>query len=112
MEIKEMKAKCRMQEMQKIIQARNESGLTVSEWCQQNNFSEGSYYYWLRKIRDKTLDIMETKNEIVRVPIMMQKKTEKKINPIRIKYKDIELEIPPGMESEEIVTVLRAVKSC
>ena len=112
MEIKEMKAECRMQEMQKVIQARNESGLTVSEWCQENNFSEGSYYYWLKKIREKTLDVMETRNEIVQVPIMMQKNPERKIKPIKIKYKEMELEIPCGMESEDIATVLRAVKSC
>ena len=45
MKIQEMKSEYRMQEMQKVIRARTESGLTVSEWCQENNFSEGSYYY-------------------------------------------------------------------
>lgn len=44
MKIQEVKAKYRMQEMQKMIRARTERGLTVSEWCQENNFSEGSYY--------------------------------------------------------------------
>ena len=108
MKIQEMKAEYRIQEMQKMIRARTESGLTVSEWCQENNFSEGSYYYWLKKIREKTIEEVETGNEIVQVPIMLQET----IKPVRIKYKDMELEIPFGIGTEEILSVLRAVKSC
>ena len=59
MKIQEMKSEYRMQEMQKVIRARTESGLTVSEWCQENNFSEGSYYYWLKKIRESANSAVE-----------------------------------------------------
>ena len=62
MKIQEMKAEYRIQEMQKMIRARTESGLTVSEWCQENNFSEGSYYYWLKKIREKTIEEVKIGN--------------------------------------------------
>lgn len=112
MEIKEKKAEYRMQEMQKAIQARMESGLTISEWCQRNNFSEGSYYYWLKKIRERAVKKIDTKNEIVQVPIIAQKRHEGKRTPVRIKYKDLELEIPCDMDTEDIVAILRAVKSC
>ena len=112
MKIQEMKSEYRMQEMQKVIRARTESGLTVSEWCQENNFSEGSYYYWLKKIREKTIEEVETGNEIVQVPIILHKNPERKIKPVRIKYKDMELEIPCGMGTEDILAVLRAIKSC
>ena len=112
MEIKEIKAEFRMGEMQKVIQARAESGLTISEWCQRNNFSEGSYYYWLKKIREKAIGEAEARNEIVQVPVMLQKSPERKTKPVRIKYKDMELEIPCGMGTEDILAVLRAVKTC
>ena len=112
MEIKDVKSEIRMQEMQKVIQARIASGLTVSEWCQQNNFSEGSYYYWLKKIRDNTLEEMSSRNEIVQVPIIPQKNAGGKPKPIKIKYKDMELEIPSGTEMADILAVLGAVKSC
>ena len=78
MKIQEMKSEYRIQEMKKVIRACTESGLTVSEWCQENNFSEGSYYYWLKKIREKTIEEVETGNEIVQVPIMLQKTAERK----------------------------------
>lgn len=34
-----------------IIRSRNESGMTVKEFCNQHEITETSYYYWLRKIR-------------------------------------------------------------
>lgn len=29
------------------------SGLTVSEWCQQNNFSKHQFFYWKRQLKDE-----------------------------------------------------------
>ena len=112
MEISEMKAEIRMQEMQKFIQARMESGLSVSEWCQQNNFSEGSYYYWLRKIREKAIAEGDSRNEIIQVPITVPKSPENKRNPVKLKYKGNELEIPSGTVTTDILAILCAVKSC
>ena len=112
MEIKEIKAEYRMQEMQKAIQSRMESGLTISEWCQQNHFSEGSYYYWLKKIRNNAIEAMNSENEIVQVPVTLQTTPAKKAEPITLKYKKMELEIPSGTEISDILAVLRAVQSC
>ena len=33
----------------------NESGLTVREWCKSKGITHGSYYYWLKVIREETL---------------------------------------------------------
>ena len=38
-----------------IFHARKESGLTIKDWCSQNNVSLNAYYYWLRKLRKQTL---------------------------------------------------------
>ena len=38
-----------------IIQNRNSSGLTISEYCSQMGISETAYYYWLRKLRRAAL---------------------------------------------------------
>ena len=64
------------------------------------------------KCSERTIEEVETGNEIVQVPIMLQKTAERKIKPVRIKYKDMELEIPCGMGTEDILAVLRAVKLC
>ena len=49
------KTKCnfRMEQWRKIIADCQNSGLKVDEWCEQNGVSRNSYYYWLRKIREK-----------------------------------------------------------
>lgn len=112
MELKEVKTEYRMQEMQKAIQARTESGLTISEWCQKNNISKGSYYYWLRKIRNRVVEKINSKNEIIEVPIIQQNSSDRNMMPIKIKYKEMELEIPCGIKTEDIIAILRAVKSC
>ncbi len=33
----------------------NESGLTVRDWCKTKGISHGSYYYWLKIIREEAL---------------------------------------------------------
>ena len=46
----------RMQQWAQIIHAKNESGLTVKDYCEQNSLSENAYYYWLRKIRESAIE--------------------------------------------------------
>ncbi len=31
------------------------SGLTVADWCRQNNISKHSYFYWKRKLKDEAV---------------------------------------------------------
>ncbi len=50
----------------------------------------------------RTKEELNSRNEIIAVPIMQQKNTEGKSKPIRIKYKDMELEIPSGTETADI----------
>ena len=49
-------SKLRMQQWQAIIQARIESGMTVSSWCDANGINIKSYYYWLHKIKAAMLE--------------------------------------------------------
>lgn len=39
----------------KNIKEFNESNLTVREWCKTKGISHGSYYYWLKVIREEAL---------------------------------------------------------
>lgn len=45
-----------MQQWAQVIHARNESGLTVKDYCEENSISENAYYYWLRKIRETAIE--------------------------------------------------------
>lgn len=37
------------------IQERQDSGMTIDQWCHKNKLSKNSYYYWLKVIRKEEL---------------------------------------------------------
>lgn len=55
MTTQEVKNHYSFQKWTSIIQERNMSQLSTREWCNQNGVLEGSYYYWLKRIREKSL---------------------------------------------------------
>lgn len=55
MTTQEVKNHYSLQKWASIIQERNASELSTKQWCNQNGIQEGSYYYWLKRIREKSL---------------------------------------------------------
>lgn len=51
MKVTDLKTQMHMQEWAKLIEARQDSGLSIKEWCRQNNLPESRYYYYLKKLR-------------------------------------------------------------
>ncbi len=47
-----VKRKVQLSEWQCQIQARQEQGITVDEWCMRMGISKGAYYHRLRKVRE------------------------------------------------------------
>ena len=47
-----------------MIKQRNDSGLTIKEWCAANGIQESVYYYRLNRLRKMALDVCETPNTI------------------------------------------------
>ena len=39
-----------------MIRSYNESGMKLRDWLEQNNITRDKFYYWRRKLRDKSLD--------------------------------------------------------
>ena len=46
-----------IQQWKAIIHDRNNTNLTVDEYCKQNGLSRNSYFYWLRIIREEALEL-------------------------------------------------------
>ena len=51
MNVTDLKTQMHVQEWAKLIEARQDSGLSIKAWCQQNNLPESQYYYYLKKLR-------------------------------------------------------------
>ena len=102
----------RVKEMAEVIRSCQASGLTITEWCAQNSISEGSYYYWLKKLRE--LSIQEknkagNQNAIVQVDLSGVKTLKETF--IRIEYHGCKIELSTGTGYDDIATILKAVKT-
>ena len=51
MNIQKVTADYRMSQWTKVIQARQESGQNINEFCQTEGISRNAYFYWQRKLR-------------------------------------------------------------
>lgn len=74
------------------ISACRESGLTVKQWCKENNVSEPTHYKWLKKLRTIAVEsgIVEVPSF---VPIPIDSKPIKN-SKLTISINDIYMDIP------------------
>ena len=84
--------------------ARQESGLTVTEWCRQEKISTSAYYYRLRRIRESLCE---------QIPVAVTEiteKTETDSAAIRIISGDLKVEISSDVPTEKIAAIIGALK--
>ena len=83
------------------IRCCQESGLTVSEWCRNNNINLKTYYYHLRKLRKKLC-------EQIAVPVMTVEDT----NPtVKLRIADVTAEITDSTSEQLITMIIRAIRN-
>ena len=68
MEIKDAKRMAKIQQWTAVFHERFDSGLTVRQFCRENNISHHAYYYWLKIVREGILSGQEAKHQIVEIP--------------------------------------------
>lgn len=56
-----------LKQWEQTISECRSSGISVKEWCKQNNLTKANYYYRLRRVREAMLMITE-QTQIVEVP--------------------------------------------
>lgn len=98
----------RLNQWQRIILECRSSGLSVREWCRQNNVSEPSYYYYLKKIRQSILE--EDGGSQSFVPVVLKDESVKK-DPelIEIIKGDIRIQVPESTNIDLLVDVLKVL---
>ena len=57
MDMRSVRHQVEAQEWQKRIMAHRSSGLSVKQWCAENNARESRYYYWLHVLRNEELAV-------------------------------------------------------
>ncbi|WP_027629241.1 IS66 family insertion sequence element accessory protein TnpA [Ruminiclostridium cellobioparum] len=110
--VSEAKAEFRIRQWTKIVQARQSSGMTVKDWCKQNNISDTAYYCWLRKIRHAACEgnvpiKLQDSQRFIEPAAFHQVKTSASII---IHFPSITVEVNDGASQATIEAVLVALK--
>ena len=113
-----------------VIQQCRASGLTNQAWCEQNNVSLKSYYYWIAKIRRLALEELPRKNngihsqpgpDTILSPEPSPEFTQVSLPDTHASYssptavlhiKDIRIEVFEDTSRESLTRLLKAVQSC
>lgn len=106
--ISKTKQEIRHAEWQKQYEAYQNSGQPLQKWCEENGINIKTFYYRLRKVREKVLEQTE-KHEIVpistAVPIQQNEC-------ICITASGMTIEIPNSTSSEMLCAVIASLKKC
>ena len=94
----------RLQNWTEVIRAKQESGLTNREFCAQNGIAEKTYYYWLRKVRQTTLECA--------TPELVRLEDERLVSDrtIRIRYGSAELNLPDNVDLAAVAALLDSLR--
>lgn len=117
MKITEAKQTYRLEERMRVIREQRESGLTVRAWCAANRVKGSNFYYWLREARKAALPTNEGKrpegaHALVKIELPDRVKSGLERSDalaIRVQYKGVMLDIPPGTRLEDLSIVLKAL---
>lgn len=114
-QVTQAKTQFRLEQWKKLISQCQASGMSVCSWCKQNNVSEPSYYYYLKRIRKQTLI-----NLPVSVPeekLVAFKKLEVQTpitdtqTAVTIHLPSAKIEVRDGTSQQTVEAVLLALKS-
>lgn len=119
--IANVKSQLRLQQWAKIISDCQASDMTVVAWCEANNINIKSYYYWLRKVRNHTLEQMPELTENLPVPMVDDPVTFKKLDvhtpapaaaaAVIIRLPNATVEVSEGTSQQTVQAVLMALQA-
>lgn len=119
MTTQELKKQYSLQQWASLVQECRASGLPVKQWCDKNGILQGSYYYWLKKMRSKAIESLPTSTSEYDTKISSQTSTVfTKISlpqnsnhaDLTVSLNGIEIKLNNGASTELIHTVLSLVK--
>ena len=115
--VAEVKVQFNKEKWFNLIKERQNSGLTIKKWCNQNNIREHTYYYWLRRIRmSACTEYMgaaqnEPKSPVAFAPLQINEKVDPEQAPIIIHMQNADIEVRDGSSLHALETVLTVLKN-
>ena len=106
--LKVMSKQERLENWAARITACRGSGMTVRAWCQENGFSEKTYYYWQRRLFQALSAQQPAFVEITSTPNVRPSGGAA----VTVRIAGAEADIYSGADAVTVETVLRILKSC
>ena len=90
----------RLQEWAAQIEAQQESGLTVRQWCAENGVKRKTYYYHLRKVREQYLQS---------APAIVPLNVPQQSADIRIEKNGLQILLPADIAPDTLTALVQAL---
>ena len=106
-EIAKVKKEVKLAQWTEMVKSRNESGLTVTDWCKQNGINLKTYYYRLKRLRQAVCNESE-QHDIV--PVKPMAGTEPTAEKIELSVGDVKITLPDDFNEDtlrRLIGVLR-----
>lgn len=121
-QIQSVKSELRLQHWAKIIAECQASTQTVKSWCQANDIHIKTYYYWLRKVRQRTLENVPAcrsdnlpaspaDTPLTFRPLEVQSPVSDMQAAVIVHLPQATLEVAPGTDQQTLEAVLLALRS-
>ena len=105
-EIARVKKEIKLRQWAEMVKCRNESGMTVSEWCKENGINLKTYYYRLKRVRQTVCGEIEH-HDIVPVEPVSECDEDKRI---RLVVDDVIVDVPDNFNAETLKRLLGVLK--
>ena len=105
--IAKVKKKIKLAQWAEMVRQRNESGLTVTDWCRQNGINLKTYYYRLKRIRQAVCNEIE-QHEIV--PVEPIAGTEITAEKIELSIGDVKISLPDDFNESTLKRLLGVLR--
>lgn len=105
-EIVKVRNEVRVRQWAEMIRCRNESGLSVSDWCEQNGIKPKTYYYRLKRVRQALCN--ETEQHDI-VPVQSISKHCEDTH-IRLSIGNVKVEIPDNFNADTLMRLLGVLR--
>ena len=106
-EIAKMKKEVKQAQWAEMVKSRNESGLTVTDWCRQNGINLKTYYYRLKRVRQAICNEIE-QHDIV--PVKPISETEATSEKIELSVGDVKISLPDDFNESTLRRLLGVLR--
>mgnify|MGYP001385225122 CR=1 FL=1 len=102
-EIARVKKGMKLAQWAEMIRQRNESGLTVTDWCKENGINLKTYYYRLKRMRQAVCNEIE-QHDIV--PVVPNAGAETTVEKIELSVGDVNVSLPDNFNEDTLRRLL------